>query len=296
MELWIEKYRPRNLDDIILQPEHKTQVANWLKEPGKLPNLLLVSREPGTGKTSLARLIPLCLEADFMELNASDERGVQTVRDVIKDFVFAARMNPKAPKIVILDEADYLTNEAQAILRHLMEDVMENARFILTCNQESKISSAIVSRCFVMVLNRPDKACIMNRLSYILRAEGIENMDILSQVIDYYYPSIRDMLNWLQQWYISEGKLSLTPKSDLPGIIWNLIAQKKVIEARDIWLTSSYDVRDLLFAFARFVDKLEPHKRRVIGLLLAKYDYRMAVGADPEIQLTALAWELSDIL
>jgi replication factor C small subunit len=296
MELWIEKYRPKSIDDIILQPEYKTQVANWLKEPNKLPNILLVSLKPGTGKTSLARLIPLCLKADFMELNASDERGIQTVRDTIKDFVFTARMNPKVPKIVILDEADYLTNEAQATLRHLMEDVMENARFILTCNQQSKISDAIVSRCFVMTLNCPDKGSIMNRLSYILKAEGFENTDILSQVVDYFYPSIRDMLNWLQQWYISEGKLSLGSKSDLPGVIWNLIAQKKVEEARDIWLTSSYDVRDLLFAFARFVDKLELHKRRAIGLLLAEYDYRMAVGADPEIQLTALAWELSDIL
>ncbi len=296
MEIWTEKYRPRKLEDMILPTEVFEQVKTWLKNPTILPNILLSSQQPGTGKTSLSRLVVRLLNADHIELNASDERGIQTVRDTITSFVTSRRINPSVPKIVLLDEADYLTDEAQATLRHLMEDVLNNARFILTCNSQNKIVDPIISRCYVIQLGTPPKDRILERLRSILESETVDcPEDLLNEVVNNYYPSIRDMLNWLQQWCISGGKISLVSRNDVPEKIWSLIKEGKVKEAREVWLQSAYNLTDLVSAFARYIDTLPPEKRRNASLILAKYDYRMAVGADPEVQVTALAWELSDV-
>lgn len=295
MEVWTEKYRPRTLRDIVLPDTVRVQVEEWLKNPNALPNLLLASFEPGTGKTSLARLIISLLKADSIELNASDERGIQTVRDTITAFVTSRRLNQSSPKIVLLDEADYLTDEAQATLRHLMEDVMTNARFILTCNNQSKIIAPLVSRCYLVQLSRPPREKVFERLQTVLAAESVQvPNELLEKVVDRYYPSLREMICWLQQWHLSGGKLEINVPSNIPEQVWDLIKQKKVKQAREVWLLSGYNLSALVSAFSGYISTLPPEKWRLLSFILAKYDYRMAVGADPEVQMTAMAWELSD--
>lgn len=297
MDIWVEKYRPKKLDQIILEDSIRIQVSEWIKNPFQLPNLLLSSKEPGTGKTTLARIIIRTLNADYLELNASDERGIQTIRDSVSSFANSMRLNRNAPKIVFLDEADYLTHEAQAVLRHLMEDVMENTRFILTCNSRNKIIEPLISRCQLLQLNRPPKELVISRIKSILTQEQVECAeDFLIKVVDNYYPRIRDMLNFLQQWKVSGKKLTVGSSLSSTEEFWQLIVEKKqVLKARKLWLTQAVDPRELILSFSQLVENLDPMKRRKASLILAKYDYRMAVGANPEVQLTAMAWELSEL-
>ena len=185
--LWTEAYRPTRLVDYVGNAMLKEKVSGYL-ENGDIPHLLLYGRA-GTGKTTLAKLIVKSVECDYMIINASDENNVETVRNKVKGF--ASSMGFKKYKIVILDEFDYMSQNAQAILRNLMETFSQHCRFILTCNYVEKVIEPIQSRCQTFQIIPPTKKDVAIQISKIL---GNENVSFqpkdLVPIIDAGYPEI----------------------------------------------------------------------------------------------------------
>ena len=208
--LWVEKYRPIKLDDYVGNEHLKEKVSGYI-ESEDVPHLLLFGRA-GTGKTTLAKLIVKSIECDYMVINASDENNVDTVRNKVKNF--GSSQGFKKYKIIILDEFDYMTPNAQAILRNLMETFSKHCRFILTCNYVEKIIDPIQSRCQTFQIVPPSKKEVAVQLDKILKSEDV-NYDVkdLVPIIDSSYPDIRKVINTCQLNSV-KGVLKLS-KNDL---------------------------------------------------------------------------------
>jgi DNA polymerase III delta prime subunit len=193
--LWVEKYRPNKLEDYVGNEHLKSKVETYL-ESGDVPHLLLYGRA-GTGKTTLAKLIVNSLDCDYIIINASDENNVDTVRNKVKNF--ASSMGFKPFKIIIMDEFDYMSQNAQAILRNLMETFSKHCRFILTCNYVEKVIEPIQSRCQSFQIIPPTKKDVAIQMSKILKAESVEfDVKDLVPIIDASYPDIRKVINTCQ--------------------------------------------------------------------------------------------------
>jgi DNA polymerase III delta prime subunit len=193
--LWVERYRPNKLEDYVGNEHLKAKVEGYL-ESGDVPHLLLYGKA-GTGKTTLAKLIVNSVECDYMIINASDENNADTVRNKVKNF--ASSMGFKPFKIIIMDEFDYMTPNAQAILRNLMETFSKHCRFILTCNYVEKVIDPIQSRCQSFQIVPPTKKDVAIQMSKILKAENIEfDVKDLVPIIDASYPDIRKVINTCQ--------------------------------------------------------------------------------------------------
>ena len=193
--LWVEKYRPIKLEDYVVNETLKSKVSGYIKS-GDIPHLLFYGKA-GTGKTTLAKLITKSIECDVMIINASDENGVETLRVKIKNFASGVGFKPY--KVIILDEADYLTPNGQAILRNMMETFSKHCRFILTCNFIEKIIAPIQSRCQSFQIVPPTKKDVALQIAKILTAENVKfNPSDLVPIIDGYYPDIRKIINTCQ--------------------------------------------------------------------------------------------------
>ena len=207
--LWVEAYRPTVLENYVGNEHLKSKVEGYL-ETGDIPHLLLYGRA-GTGKTTLAKLIVKSLDCDYMVINASDENNVETVRTKVKNF--ASSMGFKKYKIIILDEFDYMSQNAQAILRNLMETFSQHCRFILTCNYVEKVIEPIQSRCQTFQIVPPTKKDVAVQISKILKAESVEfEPKDLVPIIDAGYPDIRKIINTCQMNSI-KGKLQVDTKN-----------------------------------------------------------------------------------
>jgi DNA polymerase III delta prime subunit len=193
--LWVEKYRPSKLEDYVGNEHLKSKVAGYI-ESGDIPHLLLYGKA-GTGKTTLAKLIVNSVDCDYMIINASDENNVDTVRNKVKNF--ASTIGFRQSKIIILDEFDYMTPNAQAILRNLMETFSKHCRFILTCNYVEKVIDPIQSRCQTFQIVPPTKKDVAVQISKILQSEGVKfEIKDLVPIIDAGYPDIRKIINTCQ--------------------------------------------------------------------------------------------------
>ena len=168
--LWVEKYRPIKLEDYVGNEHLKTKVEAYI-EKNDIPHLLLYGKA-GTGKTTLAKLIVKSIDCDYMIINASDERNVDTIRDKVRGF--ASSMGFKKWKVVVLDEVDYMSYLAQPMLRNIMETFSAHCRFILTCNYVEKVIEPIQSRCQTFQIIPPTKKDVAVQMSKILKAEDIE--------------------------------------------------------------------------------------------------------------------------
>jgi replication factor C small subunit len=193
--LWVEKYRPQTLSEYVGNETVKETIQQYL-DNNDIPHLLLHGKA-GTGKTTLAKLIVNTIKCDHMIINASDENNVDTVRNKVKNF--ASSMGFAGFKIIILDEFDYMTPNAQAILRNLMETFSKHCRFILTCNYHEKIIDPIKSRCQTFAITPPTKKDVAVQVTRILDAENIKyELKNVADIISSYYPDIRRILNTCQ--------------------------------------------------------------------------------------------------
>ena len=193
--LWVEKYRPQTLAEYVGNETVKETIQQYL-DNNDIPHLLLHGKA-GTGKTTLAKLIVNTIKCDYMIINASDENNVDTVRNKVKNF--ASSMGFAGFKVIILDEFDYMTPNAQAILRNLMETFSKHCRFILTCNYHEKIIDPIKSRCQTFAITPPTKKDVAIQVTRILDAEKIKyDVKNVADIISSYYPDIRRILNTCQ--------------------------------------------------------------------------------------------------
>ena len=201
--LWVEKYRPQNLDKYIGN-EHLIEKAKVWIESGDIPHLLLYGKA-GTGKTTLAKMLTNSIDCDYLYINASDERKLEMVREKVKSF--ASTIGFKDMKVIILDEADYITPTSQAALRNVMETFSKHCRFILTCNFVERIIDPIQSRCQSFQIIPPSKKEVAIHLSNILKEETIDySNDNVVSLVQSGYPDIRRVINSAQR-QVVDGKL-----------------------------------------------------------------------------------------
>ena len=299
--LWVEKYRPQSLETYIGNDHLKSKVSVYL-ESGDLPHLLLYGKA-GTGKTTLAKILVKNIECDYLYINASDENNVETVRTKVKNF--ASTMGFKDYKIIILDECDYITPNAQAALRNLMETFSKHCRFILTCNFVERIIDPIQSRCQSFQIIPPSKKEVAKHIHDILLKENVmSDMKDLKVLIDSGYPDIRRVINAAQR-NVIKGKLKL----DTTSIIQNDYKLKllKILKTQDK-KTAFSDIRQLLldnkitdFAdlFRLLYDEVDDWGKGHVAeciLIIARYELSDGQVPDKEINAMAMLIEILGVI
>ena len=297
MELWVEKYRPTTLEEYVGNETIKNKIADYLKQ-GSIQNLLFHG-VAGTGKTTLAKLIAKNLNCDLLYINASDERGIDTIRDKI--IPFASSMSFNDVKIVILDEADYITPQAQATLRNTIESCSKTTRFIFTCNYLERIISPLQSRCQTFEITPPSKEVVTDLTCRIMVNEDVKiNSEAVISVIDTHYPDIRKIVNTIQG-SIVDGELKIDNNSlkntQLGGLVVDaLIRKAKLSEIRQILADSGAREFDDLFKY--IYDKsstLFGDNEGEAILIIAKYQYEYTFVLEKEICVAAMLNKLLDI-
>jgi len=302
-ELWVEKYRPTTVNDYVFRDGHqKSQILKWIKDKS-IPHLLL-SGNAGIGKTTLAKVLFNELEIndlDIMEINASRENSAETIRDKITNFV---QMIPFGDfKVVLLDEADYLTPNAQAILRGVMETYHTTARFILTCNYPNRIIPALHSRCQGFHIERVDITEFTARVATILLTENIEfEIDTLDTYVRSTYPDLRKCINMIQM-NSGDGKLHSpnsgdTGEADYKIRMVELFKAGKIGEARKL-VCSQARPEEMEEIYRWLYDNIEifgdkaTQDKAILIIKQGLVDHALVI--DPEINLAATLIRLSHL-
>lgn len=303
-ELWVEKYRPKNIDGYVFRDDHqRKQIETWIKDKS-IPHLLL-SGTAGIGKTTLAKILinEIGIEDyDVLEINASRTNSVDDVRDKITNFV---QMIPFGPfKVVLLDEADYLSPNAQAALRGVMEEYHATARFILTCNYPNRIIPAIHSRCQGFHVERTDITEFTARVATILVEEAVEfDLDTLDSYVKVTYPDLRKCIQLVQQ-STQEGKLIPPNQGDTGAADWKfdmvtLFKAGKITEARKM-LCGKLRAEEMEDVFIWLYNNLEifgsedNQDKAIMIIKQGLVDHTLIV--DPEINLAATLVRLSKLV
>ena len=308
--MWVEKYRPKKISEIVGQKEIIGSLTALLKNQAEMPHLLF-SGSAGVGKTTTAMCISREILGDrwknyTLELNASDERGIGMVREKVKKFSRFAGLDTEIPfKIIILDEADEMTGDAQTALRRIIEDTAKFCRFILIANNISKIIPPIQSRCATFKFTKIDQKETINHLKKILKQEKVNaDENGLIEITEYTNGDLRHSINLLQT-VSSTGDISITSVKATAGLtktndvsdVLKLSISGKIHDARNkmIELIKVYGMSET--DFLKYINQslfaLNPKNLEVMSEIIAKYDFRILSGANPEIQLTAMLAELS---
>ena len=299
--LWVEKYRPTTLDTYIGNEHLKSKVSVYL-ESGDLPHLLLYGKA-GTGKTTLAKLLVNNIECDYMYINASDENSVDTVRNKVRGF--ASTMGFKDYKIIILDECDYITPNAQAALRNLMETFSKHCRFILTCNFVERIIDPIQSRCQSFQVIPPSKKEVAVHMTNILKEESIASkVDDIAGLVNAGYPDIRRVINSCQRQCV-DGMLVVDKQSlvesDYKMKLMEIIKKENKKDAfKGVRkLLADSQVTDFAELYKLMYDEVDSYGTGHIAeciLIIAKYQLSDSQVVDKEINAMAMIIELLGVI
>jgi len=296
--LWVEKYRPKDLSTYIGNEHLKEKVKVYL-ESEDVPHLLLYGRA-GTGKTTLAKIVVNNIDCDHLYINASDENSVDAVRFKIRSF--ASTIGFKEMKVIILDEADYLTPNAQAALRNVMETFSKHCRFILTCNYVERIIDPIQSRCQSFKVIPPSKKDVALHLKLILKAEMVEaELDDIALIVNAGYPDIRRVINSAQR-QVVDGKLSIDTSSVIQNnyklqLLEMLSSGDKLNNIRQLIADNS--ISDYSEIYRLLYDEVETyssgHEAECI-LTIAEGQYQDVNVVDKEINFMSTIIKLKRIL
>jgi len=300
--LWVEKYRPQKIDDCVLPDALKATFKQYVSQ-GELPHFLL-SGTAGIGKTTIAKALCNEIGADYIMINGSEESGIDTLRTKIKGFASTVSLTD-APKIIIIDEADYLqANSTQPALRSFIEEFSANCRFIFTCNFKNRILEAIHSRCACIdfKIDAKDKQVLLGqffkRASQILKQENIEfDQKVVAELITKHFPDYRRVLNELQRYSVS-GKID-------SGILVNMSQESfkdliKLMKEKDFtnvrkWVGKNSD-SDTVALFRELYDTsvtyMVAESIPSLVLVLADYQYKAAFVADHELNIMAALTEI----
>ena len=304
--LWVEKYRPELLESYIGNEHLKSKIKLYL-ESGDLPHLLLYGRA-GTGKTTLAKLLVNNIDCDQLYINASDENSVDTVRNKVRNF--ASTIGFKDMKVIILDECDYITPNAQAALRNLMETFSKHTRFIFTCNYVERIIDPIQSRCQQFQIVPPSRKEVAVHLNNILKEENVTfEMDDVATLVNGGYPDIRRVINFAQR-QVVDGKLSIDQNNlvavDLNVNVFSsqIVNVLKTQNKKDAFITirkmlADNQISDFADLFRLLYDEVDDYGTGHIAeciLTVAKYQLSDAQVVDKEINAMAMLIELLGVI
>lgn len=283
--IFTEKYRPEVFDDVII--DKKSLIQNYLKDPKTIPSFLFNSAKPGTGKTTTAKVIAKTLKCDILSLNSSDERGIDTVRDKIKTFAESMSSLDGMKRCVFCDEADKMTSTGQDALKNIIETYSDNCFFIFTCNDISKITEPIRSRCVLINFDKPNKEEILKRLQFICKEEEIEDIEEadLKRLINLCYPDIRSMIVRLQNYKI-DGQ-DLFSNTNIFIDFAKAIKKKDIKYIYDTIYSGQFNILEFnKWYFQKVfdgVDKIGIDKTAKISKLLADTEKHWTLGANLDI-------------
>ena len=294
-----EKYRPTTLDKFVGNENLKKSLSKYL-EQNDILNLIFYG-PAGTGKTTLAKLIVSNLECDYLYINASDERGIETIRDKVQGFASTISFEPI--KVVILDEADFLTIQAQASLRNIIETFSRTTRFIMTCNFVERIIDPLQSRCQVLKIIPPTKKDVAKHLHWICNEESITHeINDLVPLVNQYYPDLRKCINTIQLSTVDGGANDLYLKLDqsilvssnyIDKVIKALSNKSKFNDIRQIIADANVNDFDELFKslYERAFEYL-PGKEGTASILINEHQYKANFCIDKEINIMSLIQQI----
>ena len=289
--LLVEKYRPTVLENYVGNDNIKSVISKYLKK-NDIQNLIFYG-PAGTGKTTLAKLIIKNLDCDHIYINASDERGIETIRDKVSSFASVASFKPL--KVVILDEADFLTIQAQASLRNIIETFSRTTRFIMTCNFVERIIDPLQSRCQVLKIVPPTKKDVAKHLNWICKEESIKHdINDLVPLVNQYYPDLRKCINTIQlstqDNILKLDKSILVSSNYIDKVIDKLKQDKDTFkEIRQIIADANVDDFDELFrALYERASEYVFAKEGTIATLINDHQYKANFRIDKEINVMSL--------
>ena len=296
--LLVEKYRSSNLDEYVGNENIKKTIAQYLDQ-NDIQNLIFYGT-PGTGKTTLAKLIVKNLNCEYLYINASDERGIDTIREKVSTFAGAASFSPL--KVVILDEADFLTIQAQASLRNVIETYSRSTRFIMTCNFVERIIDALQSRCQVLKIIPPSKAEVAAHIAGIMGKEGISfEREDLKTIVNQFYPDVRKCLNTIQL-STQDNKLVID-KSILVSSNYMTSVLKELSKAKPNWreirqIITNANFQDFEELYRYLYDNASIYadgNEGMVAIYINEYSYQSNFRIDKEINAMALISRLIDL-
>ena len=296
--LLVEKYRPVKLENYVGNEHIKKTISQYLGQ-NDIQNLIFYG-PAGTGKTTLAKLIVKNLDCDYLYINASDERGIETIRDKVSGFASTASF--KSIKVVILDEADFLTIQAQASLRNVIETFSRNTRFILTCNYVERIIDPLQSRCQVLKVIPPSKSEVAVHIAGIMEEENISfELDDLKLVVNQFYPDLRKCLNTIQL-STQNGKLVID-KSILVSSNYMTQILKELSNGKPKWreirqIIANANVQDFEELYRFLYDNsstFTPGNEGMVAIYINEYSYQANFRIDKEINCLALIAKLIEL-